>query len=147
MIIRFAKTTDLSQIIDLCEQHAKFEHAEFEKKDKEKLLMESIFGEFPSLKCLVVVSENTIVGYATYMKQFSTWNADSYIYLDCLFLTEKTRGEGLGTALMEKIKEYTKTENCTIIQWQTPCFNKKAIRFYQKIGGVSKTKERFSMNI
>ncbi|TDQ27840.1 GNAT family N-acetyltransferase [Tenacibaculum caenipelagi] len=147
MIIRFAKTTDLPQIIDLCEQHAEFEHAEFEKKDKEKLLMKSIFGKFPSLKCLVVVSENTIVGYATYMKQFSTWNADFYIYLDCLFLTEKTRGEGLGTALIEKIKEYTKTESCTIIQWQTPYFNKKAIRFYQKIGGVSKTKERFSMNI
>lgn len=48
---------------------------------------------------------------------------------------------------MEKIKEYAKAENCTIIQWQTPSFNKKAIDFYRKIGGISKSKERFCLNI
>ena len=147
MNIRFAKKKDLPQIVDLCKQHAEYEHAEYNKKDKEKLLYESVFGEFPAFKCLVVVRKNIIVGYATYMKQFSTWEASSYIYLDCLFLIEETRGQGLGTILMEKIKECAKIENCNRIQWQTPDFNKKAIRFYQKIGGISKTKERFCMNI
>lgn len=48
---------------------------------------------------------------------------------------------------MEKVKEYAKAENCHMIQWQTPVFNDKAIRFYQKIGGISKPKERFFMKV
>ena len=81
------------------------------------------------------------------MKQFSTWDANFYIYLDCLYLKENTRGKGLGKMIMEKIKEYGKSNNCNIIQWQTPDFNKKAITFYNKIGGKSKSKERFYLDI
>ena len=111
------------------------------------MLSEFIFGQNPSLKCLIVEQDNSIIGYATFMKQFSTWDADFYIYLDCLFLKENTRGQGLGSSLMEKVKEYAKSENCKIIQWQTPDFNQKAIDFYTKIGGVFKTKERFCLEI
>jgi GNAT superfamily N-acetyltransferase len=96
---------------------------------------------------LVVEKENTLIGYATFMKQFSTWDADFYIYLDCLYLKETSRGKGLGKIIMEMIKEYSKVENCTHIQWQTPNFNKKAIQFYLKIGATAKTKERFFLTI
>ncbi|AWM14094.1 N-acetyltransferase [Flavobacterium sediminis] len=147
MEIRLAQKGDLPQIVGLCKQHAEYEQAEYSTKDKEKLLSKAIFGTSPSLKCLVVAEGNTIVGYATFMQQFSTWDVGFYLYLDCLFLTEETRGKGLGTALMEKIKEYSKIENCTEIQWQTPDFNEKAIRFYQKNGGISKKKERFFMKV
>ena len=147
MEIRFAEKRDLSQIIDLCKEHAEYEQADYERKNKSELLSKFLFGQNPSLKCLVVVEENLIAGYATFMKQFSTWDADFYIYLDCLFLKEEIRGNGLGALVMERVKEYTKSENCRVIQWQTPDFNKKAIDFYQRIGGISKSKERFSLTI
>ena len=147
MNIRFAQKKDLPLIIELCKEHADYEQADYEQENKEELLSTFIFGQTPRLKCLVVEQENLIIGYATFMKQFSTWDADFYIYLDCLFLKANTRGQGLGTGLMEKIKEYAKVENCKIIQWQTPVFNQKAIDFYRKIGGVSKTKERFCLDI
>jgi GNAT superfamily N-acetyltransferase len=147
MEIRFAKKKDLLQIIDLCKEHAEYEQTEYESKNKSKLLSEFLFGQNPSLKCLVAEQENSIVAYATFMKQFSTWKSDFYIYLDCLFLKENTRRKGLGGLLMEEIKEYAKLEKCKVIQWQTPVFNKKAIDFYHKIGGISKTKERFYLNI
>jgi len=147
MNIRFANNNDLPQIIELCKEHAEYERAEYEQKNKAELLSEFIFGQNPSLKCLIVEQDNSIIGYATFMKQFSTWDADFYIYLDCLFLKENIRGQGLGSSLMEKVKEYAKNKNCKIIQWQTPDFNQKAIDFYTKIGGVSKTKERFCLEI
>lgn len=147
MDIRFAEKKDLPQIIELCDEHAEYERAEYEVKNKSELLSEYIFGQNPSLKCLVVAQKNSIIGYATFMKQFSTWDAGFYIYLDCLYLKANSRGLGLGSRLMEKLKEYAKAENCFIIQWQTPDFNKKAIEFYQKIGGISKSKERFYMNV
>ena len=147
MEIRFAEKKDLPQIIELCAEHAEYERAEYEVKNKAELLNEYIFGQNASVKCLVVAQKNSIIGYATFMKQFSTWNADFYIYLDCLYLKADSRGLGLGSSLMEKIKEYADVENCIVIQWQTPKFNRKAIDFYRKIGGTSKTKERFSLEI
>ncbi len=147
MEIRFAEKKDLPQIIDLCKEHAKYEQADYERKNKSELLSKFLFGQNPCLKCLVIEQENLIVGYATFIKQFSTWDADFYIYLDCLYLKENARGNGLGGLLMGKISEYAKNQKCSIIQWQTPDFNKKAIDFYRKFGGISKSKERFYLNI
>jgi L-amino acid N-acyltransferase YncA len=147
MEIRFAQKKEVSQIIELCKEHADYERMNYERKNKSGLLSNFIFGKNPSLKCLVVEHENIIIGYATFMKQFSTWDADYYMYIDCLFLRETIRGKGFGRLIMERIKKYAKTENCSIIQWQTPGFNKKAIDFYCKIGGISKNKERFCLNV
>lgn len=147
MKIRFAQKKDLPQIIELCKAHAEYEHANYDSTNKEELLEKFLFGQNSALQCLVVAQQDNIVGYATFTKQFSTWDANFYMYLDCLFLTEETRGKGLGKRLMEKIKVYSKTENCNTIQWQTPDFNTKAIAFYNKIGGISKNKERFTLSI
>lgn len=147
MEIRCAKKKDLPQIIALCKEHAEYEKAKYDPKNKSKLLSNSIFGKNPVLHCLVVESDNMIIGYATFTKQFSTWDANFYMYLDCLFLKEQSRGKGLGKLIIEKVKEYGKTQDCNLMQWQTPDSNKRAIEFYNKIGGKSKSKERFYLNI
>jgi hypothetical protein len=36
---------------------------------------------------------------------------------------------------------------CNHIQWQTPDFNKRAIKFYERIGGISKSKERYFLKV
>ena len=81
------------------------------------------------------------------MKQFSTWDANFYIYMDCLFLTEESRGYGIGEKMMNVIKEEAEKLNCNLIQWQTPDFNTRAIKFYDRIGGISKTKERYFLKV
>ncbi|MGB0789314.1 MAG: GNAT family N-acetyltransferase [Marinirhabdus sp.] len=147
MTIRYAKKEDMPQIIPLCAAHAAYEKAAYDSTDKAAALSRFIFGETPAVTCLVVAQGKVIVGYATFMKQFSTWDAGPYLYLDCLFLKETVRGKGLGTRVMKKIMECAKLENCEMIQWQTPDFNTRAIDFYRKMGGVSKTKERFSLKV
>ena len=147
MDIRFAKKEDLPQIIELCREHAAYEGTEYDSVNKIELLSEFVFGQDQVLKCLVVEQINSIAGYATFMTQFSTWDAGFYLYLDCLFLRENSRGQGIGMLLIEEIKKYALVEKCNVIQWQTPLFNHEAISFYQKIGGISKTKERFCLNI
>ncbi|WP_103071582.1 GNAT family N-acetyltransferase [Aquimarina sediminis] len=147
MNIRFALEKDIVPIVELCQAHAAFEKVACDATNKQELLSKYLFHSSSILKCIVVEWDTEIVGYATFMKQFSTWDASFYIYLDCLFLKEKTRGMGLGTQLMRKIKEYARLENCKVIQWQTPDFNVEAINFYHKIGGISKSKERFFWHI
>jgi len=141
--IRFIEYNDLKKLVQLCELHAIFEKSEYNSLGKEKELGGHLFSENPALYCLVVEIDNEIIGYATYMKQFSTWDASFYIYLDCLFLTEKARGSGIGAELINKIKQEAVKLNCKLIQWQTPVFNTRAMKFYERIGGISKTKERY----
>lgn len=146
MTIRIAENKDFEAIKKLVKAHAKFEKASALSDNNLDKLSNYIFST-DVVKCLVVELNNEIVGYATFMKQFSTWDANYYIYLDCLYLNEKTRGKGIGTQIMGKIKAYAKSINCSEIQWQTPDFNKEAIDFYKKLGAESKTKERFNWKI
>jgi GNAT superfamily N-acetyltransferase len=106
-----------------------------------------LFSNNPSLFCLVVEKDNQLIGYATYMKQFSTWDANHYIYMDCLFMTEESRGFGIGEKLINRIMKEAQKLECVLIQWQTPDFNKRAMKFYNRIGATQKSKERFFLTI
>ena len=75
-----------------------------------------------------------MIGYASFMKQFSTWDASFYIYMDCLFLVTQARSQGIGVQLMDAIEQAATEAGCTEIQWQTPNFNTRAIQFYKKSG-------------
>jgi GNAT superfamily N-acetyltransferase len=65
------------------------------------------------------------------------------MYVDCLFLKENARGNGTGKQIMELIRAFSKEEDCSIIQWQTPNFNTGAIKF-TRLGAERKTKKDFS---
>jgi len=146
-MIRFAQKKDVKRLIELCELHAQYENSSYSSAGKEHALIKHLFTETPSLYCLVALVNQEIIGYATYMKQFSTWDANFYLYLDCLFLTNESRGFGIGQKLIEFIKEDAIKLGCNQIQWQTPDFNKRAMKFYDRIGGVSKSKERYFLKI
>ncbi|MGH1365869.1 MAG: GNAT family N-acetyltransferase [Calditrichia bacterium] len=146
-LIRFARETDIETLIDLISAHAAFEKAEFNPDGITDRLTQSIFSDPPSLHCLVVELESKLIGYATYMKQYSTWDAAFYIYMDCLFMTGDSRGRGIGEQLMDRIKREAEKLGCSLIQWQTPDFNIRAIKFYHRIGATSKSKERFFLEV
>jgi GNAT superfamily N-acetyltransferase len=131
----------------LCQKHAEFEKADFSPEGKEEKLKEAIFSKSPKLFCLVVAAKETIVGYVSYTFDFSTWDAATFIYMDCLFLEEEARSFGIGEVLIKKLKEIAAENNCVNIQWQTPEFNTRAIKFYNKIGAKGKDKVRFTLNL
>lgn len=145
--IRFAHKSDLDALVNLCKLHAIFEESEYDVLGKKELLDKHMFSHNPSLFCLVVEKAYNLIGYATYMKQFSTWDADHYIYMDCLFMTEESRGFGLGEKLIHQIKVEAKKLDCSVIQWQTPNFNKRAMKFYERIGAFGKSKERYFLKV
>lgn len=141
--IRFAQAQDMAKIIDLCAAHAAYEEANYDPTGKAERLAQAVFAAQPKLYLLVVEMNEELVGYASYMTQYATWDAAEYVYMDCLYLNEKTRGQGIGEQMIRRIQEEAKQLGCTLIQWQTPDFNHRAIKFYKRIGGVGKTKIRF----
>lgn len=145
--IRNCEVSDLPKLVVLCQKHAEYEKASFSPTGKEEALKKALFSTQPKLFCLVVAANETIVGYVSYTFDYSTWDAATFIYMDCLFLEEEARSFGIGDILLQKLKEIGTEHNCVSIQWQTPQFNERAIKFYQRIGAIGKDKVRFTLNL
>ena len=144
--IRPVEEDDLPCLVDLCREHAAYEEAAFLENGQAERLKLALFAAVPQVECLVVVWESEFLGYASFMPQFSTWDAAHYLHLDCLFLRPHARNLGIGRELMGRIQAIARERNYSHIQWQTPVFNADAIRFYECLGAVSKAKQRFFWN-
>ena len=145
--IRSVTPDDIVQLVQLCSAHAHFERAEYSFQGKIDKLTASLFSNCPAFQCLVAEKDGHQIGCATFMKQFSTWDAELYMNMDCLFLTETARGCGIGKRLMKEIIEFARREGCSHVQCQTLAFNKRAVKFYDRLGATSKTKNRSSFHL
>ncbi len=146
VIIRSAKQKDMDMVILLSQAHANHEKTDYSLEGKKEKLSSLLFGSKKTLWCYLAEVDNEIVGYATCNKEPSTWTGVYFMHMDCLYLTETFRGKGVGKLLIEEIEKLAKKEGCMEVQWQTPVFNKPAIRFYNKLGASSKKKLRFYYN-
>jgi GNAT superfamily N-acetyltransferase len=145
--IRKALPADIATIINLCAEHACYEKAEYSASGKAEQLANYLFCESPKLYCLLACEGEKIIGYTTFMKEFSTWDAGFYMHMDCLYMRPEARSKGIGEALVNAIKAEAKKENITLIQWQTPTWNARAIQFYHRIGASSKDKLRCYLEV
>lgn len=144
--IRKAIPSDIHDIILLCAAHAAYEKAEYSMEGKAEKLAAAIFADNPVCNCLIVVTDEGISGYATYTFEYSTWDAAYYTMMDCLYLKDAIRGHGIGEALMKAIAIHSIKKENVMMQWHTPSFNTRAIKFYKRIGGLSKDKVRFYLH-
>jgi len=142
--IRSANNKDQESILNLMKAHAEFEGHTFKFTEKNTQLPP--LNKSP-IQIFLVESPKRIVGYMSVVKQFSTWDMDWYLYLDCLYLTKETRGLGIGKQLMQQLTVYAQQQKIKTIQWQTPKSNLSAIAFYKKLGAVNKEKHRFFWEI
>lgn len=138
---------DLPPLVKLCGSHASYERAVYVKTDKVTKLAEAILGADPKLHCWVVEVDGMLAGYFSYTFDFSTWDACTFMHLDCVYLEPAYRGLGIGKEIFQKLKEIAIENNRINIQWQTPDFNVHAIRFYEKLGAVSARKVRFYFSV
>jgi ribosomal protein S18 acetylase RimI-like enzyme len=145
--IRDAQPNDIAEIIRLCAEHAEFEQAQYSTEGKAEKLAAHLFSDAPDLFCLLVESvDGEVLGYATFMREFSTWDAEFYLHMDCLYLRPHARNRGIGEALMRAIAAQAKQLHCSQMQWQTPAFNQRALQFYERLGAGAKEKIRLYLN-
>lgn len=141
-LIRDFQEADLDSLISLCARHAAHEQCEYDV-NKKILLKRALLSNKPCLYCWIVTVKDKAVGYATFTFDFSTWDAGHFLHMDCLYLDENYRGFGIGEDIIRRIIAYAKKENCVSVQWQTPSFNERAIRFYSKFNVKMMDKKRF----
>jgi GNAT superfamily N-acetyltransferase len=146
-LIRKCEEKDLPELVVLCQKHAAYEQTGYDPEGKAAALQQALFSANPVLFCAVVECGQTLQGYYTYTFDFSTWDAQKFLYLDCLYLEPAYRGQGIGKVIFEQLKAIAARYQCVNIQWQTPDFNESAIRFYHRVGGVGKDKVRFFLKV
>lgn len=141
--IRATSPGDIAALIELCAEHAAYEGASYNPRDKCEHLSSALFSTSPHLYAWVVEQHGKLVGYATATREFSTWDAAVFLHMDCLYLRKEVRGAGLGRRLLREIARLALQIGCVNVQWQTPVWNKHAISFYQHLGAEGKQKVRF----
>jgi ribosomal protein S18 acetylase RimI-like enzyme len=145
--IRAVARPDIGNLIELCRQHAAYEGSEYVETDQPSRLEHALFDARPSLYGWLVVQKGEACGFMTATIDFATWTARPFVHMDCLYLREHVRRLGAGRALISALRQFAKQNDCDLIQWQTPVDNELGIRFYDRIGAMSKSKLRFFLSL
>ena len=134
--IRRAKKEDCKRILELVNELAVFERAPKEVTVTLKHFTESGFGSNPVWWAFVAEMNGKVEGFALYYIRYSTWKGQR-MYLEDLVVTEKLRGLGAGSLLVNRLIEVAKEKKYSGIAWQVLDWNEPAINFYKKFEGVN----------
>lgn len=108
-----------------------FEIMEYSFPRDERRDFEDHFAEFtkPPFRSLVWEENGSIAGFMNY------WQLNGFVYLEHFAVAKELRGHGLGSKLMEKLREVT---NCPIVlEVEPPELSEAAahrISFYKRLG-------------
>ena len=135
--IRKANEADFFAVMTLVKGLAHFQgKSEMVTNTVEQMKAEQVYFE-----CLVAEDEvQEIHGVAIYYFSYSTWVGKS-IFLDDLFVNETSRGQKIGSRLLNALFAEAKKTNCKRVRWQVSHWNTAAINFYKKIGASISAEE------
>lgn len=144
--VRRANGGDLGLLLPLCAEHAAFERLPCAATARGGALAAALDGTHPRLHAWLALAETEAVGYASATLDFSTLDAAPFLHLDCLYVREGRRGEGIGLRLWQAACDFGMRTGCAAMQWQTPAWNEDAARFYRRLGAVEHAKRRYVLN-
>lgn len=131
--VRLATKQDMSQVLELVKELAVFE----KEPDAVEVTVNDLemngFGNQPSFTCFVAEVNQKVEGIALVYNRFSTWKGN-VLHLEDLVVSQKMRGTGLGTALLDKVVTYGNDLGVKRISWEVLDWNEPAIDFYIKKG-------------
>lgn len=135
VIIRTSDTKDLNQLTDLMYQYI-VDFYERPKPPIEKVhnLIETLLEKKKGIQ-YVAEHEGELLGFATLYFSFSTTKADKITVMNDLFVIEKARGTGVAQQLFTSCEKFTKENGYAHMSWVTAPENKRAQKFYEKMGG------------
>lgn len=132
--IRFAEARDVPVIAELIRGLARYEKLGDAVVMTEALLATNLFGPRPYAETLLAEDGDSVVGFALFFHNFSTFLAKPGIYLEDLFVVTEQRGHGVGRALLERLAQIAVERGCGRLEWAVLDWNRDAIAFYERLG-------------
>ncbi|HOX68699.1 MAG TPA: GNAT family N-acetyltransferase [Burkholderiaceae bacterium] len=134
--IRAAELRDVNAIVQLIRELAEFEHLTHLLQVTPEKLRPHLFGERPVAEALVAEGAGSVLGFALFFTNFSTFLAQPGLYLEDLYVRSDQRGRGIGKALLSRVGRIAGERDCGRFEWSVLDWNESAIRFYEKMGAT-----------
>lgn len=145
-MVRFARKEDYEAINALrapvCALHSNGYPVLFKPvfaKDHQERVLKMM--EDPEQDVLVAEENGQLLGFAMveYIKREETNSiyAVHEAHIVEIGVDETSQGKGIGTALIQAVKDAAKVRGCRSVQLDVWEFNKSALRFYEKLGFVT----------
>ena len=143
MTIRFAQTRDIPGMIALLQQVGEVHHQirpdlfragaqKYNETDLTALLQD------PDRPILIAEKDGKVAGYAFCIVQLTSGNPvlcdRKVLYIDDICVDEQVRGQGIATALYQRVLEFARELGCQAVTLNVWCGNDSAMKFYEKCG-------------
>jgi GNAT superfamily N-acetyltransferase len=132
--IREAELADLQLILDFIRQKSEFDGSLSGWEATADKLQQTLFCESPFVRVLLAEVAGKAVGFAMFYASYSSLLAQPCLWLDDLFVEAPMRGMGVGSALLKRLAQVARSNNCGRIEWTVNVGNAPGIAFYQKQG-------------
>ena len=131
-----AVEADLPVILELIQALAEYEKLAHVVTATEERLRESLFGAKPAAEVLLARCDGECAGFAIFFATYSTFLAESGLYLEDLYVRPHHRGKGIGLALLKELAGIAAERRCGRLEWGVLDWNQPSIQFYKKLGAV-----------
>jgi len=106
------------------------------------------FGDNPAFIGLVAESNDEVIGYLLFNFGYDTDHSRRLAYVIDLYVNEKSRGQGVGKALMQHAADAARAHGAKALWWGVYESNDSAMRFYEGLGAKNVKGVRFmSINV
>tara|TARA_B110000037_G_scaffold18498_1_gene19201 strand:- start:2649 stop:3131 length:483 start_codon:yes stop_codon:yes gene_type:complete len=133
--VRVATTEDVDQVLNLINELAVFEKEPNAVEVTEADLKKKGFGDSKEFDCFVAEVDQKVIGIALVYTRFSTWKG-TVLHLEDLIVSEKMRGYGVGSSLLDQVILYGAELGVKRICWEVIDWNTTAIEFYELKGAL-----------
>jgi len=135
-MIRAATPADMPVIAKLIRDLAEYERLAHAVDFDEDELREHLFGPRPYAEVLLAEDGGSVVGFALFFHDYSTFRGKPGIFLEDLFVEPAHRGKGHGKALLAAIAKLAVERGCARVEWYVLNWNAPSIDFYKSLGAV-----------
>lgn len=134
--IRPATIADAALILRFITELAVYEKAGDQVAATVDSIGASLFGPDTPARALICEADGVAVGFAVYFFNYSTWQAKKGLYLEDLYVSPASRGQGAGKALLRHLAAIAVEQDCGRFEWSVLDWNQPAIDFYLSIGAL-----------
>jgi GNAT superfamily N-acetyltransferase len=132
LTIRQATIQDLSKLVPIFDDYREY----FGQQKDPAAVDQFLFEKFEHLESVIFIAqlEDEVVGFAQLYPVYSSLTLQRVWLLNDFFIAEEFRGNGIGTKLFAKVKEFTLLTKSKGIELSVEHSNKKAWVFWEKQG-------------
>jgi GNAT superfamily N-acetyltransferase len=128
--------SDVPVILGFIRKLAEYEKLSHLVVATEENIREHVFGANPVAEVLLAYWEDEPVGFALYLRNFSTFLGQAGIYLEDLFVDPEQRGKGIGKALLARLAKIAVERGYGRLEWAVLDWNTPSIEFYRSLGAA-----------